>query len=67
MGGIECLEEILKVNSKAKVVVITADIKSESTTKVEELGAFRRINKPPSKEEIAKTLMDVQANTRVKR
>ena len=61
MGGIECLKEIMQVDSKAKVIVVTAAIKSESTTKVEELGAFRRINKPPTKEEIVRALMDVQA------
>lgn len=63
MGGGECLEKIMKVNPKARVIVVTADIQPKSITKIMELGAFRMIRKPPNKEVLQRALMDAQSNT----
>ncbi len=62
MGGVECLEKIMQVNDKAKVIIVTADIHAKSMSKVMELGAFRLIKKPPNKEVMEKALMDAQAS-----
>jgi len=62
MGGVECLEAILKFSKRAKVVVVTADVQIKSISKVTEIGAFRVIKKPPSKEGLQKVLMDIQNN-----
>ncbi len=62
MGGIECLEEILKFSKNAKVVVVTADVQIKSISKVIEIGAFRVIKKPLSKKSLQKVLIDIQIN-----
>lgn len=63
MGGDECLEKIMKVNPKARVIVVTADIQPKSITKIMKLGAFRMIRKPPNKEVLQRAFMDAQSNT----
>ena len=62
MGGVECLEKILKFSKNAIVVVVTADVQIKSISKVTEIGAFRVIKKPPSKEGLQKVLIDIQNN-----
>ncbi len=62
MGGVECLEKILKFTKNAIVVVVTADVQIKSISKVTEIGAFRVIKKPPSKKALQKVLIDIQNN-----
>jgi two-component system chemotaxis response regulator CheY len=63
MGGVECLEKILNFSKNAMVVVVTADVQIKSISKVTEIGAFRVIKKPPTKEGIEKVLIDIQNNS----
>ncbi len=60
MGGVECLEKIMKVDRNAKVIVVTADVQAKSMSKVMELGAFRVIKKPPNKEVVQRAVMDAK-------
>ncbi|MBF0342739.1 MAG: response regulator [Nitrospirae bacterium] len=52
MDGFTALEEMRKVDPAAIVVVLTADVQKKTTQRVEELGAFMVLKKPPVKENI---------------
>jgi two-component system, chemotaxis family, chemotaxis protein CheY len=56
MDGATALDEILKFDKNALVIVSTADVQVKSLAKVMDLGAFRVIKKPPSKEVIQDAL-----------
>jgi two-component system, chemotaxis family, chemotaxis protein CheY len=60
MDGLQCLEQIKKVNPEAVVVMCTADIQPKSAAKAEELGAFTLIKKPPSKDAVREVLLQVE-------
>ncbi len=60
MDGYEALEEIKKYDSNALVIVLTADIQKKSREKVENLGAFKIIPKPPNKEIMEQALLDAE-------
>jgi two-component system, chemotaxis family, chemotaxis protein CheY len=60
MDGMQCLEQIRKVNQEAIVVMCTADIQPKSAAKAEELGAFTMIRKPPSKDAVREVLVRVE-------
>ncbi|MDC7233063.1 MAG: response regulator [Spirochaetales bacterium] len=50
MDGYEALEKIIKINSEAVVVVLTADIQQKSIERCMSLGAYRVLKKLPNKE-----------------
>ncbi|KJU82659.1 response regulator receiver protein [Candidatus Magnetobacterium bavaricum] len=56
MDGFEALEEIRKIDSLAVVVVLTADVQQKTTQRVQELGAFMVLKKPPIKDNIIDAL-----------
>ena len=56
MDGVQALDEILKYKGDAKVVVCTADVQIKSINRVLEIGAYHIVKKPPTKENIIKTL-----------
>jgi two-component system chemotaxis response regulator CheY len=56
MDGVQALDEILKYKNDAKVVVCTADVQIKSINRVLEIGAYHIVKKPPTKENINKTL-----------
>ncbi len=56
MDGVQSLEEIMKLDDKAIVIVCTADVQTKSIEKVTELGAFLVIKKPPTKEGVREAL-----------
>lgn len=60
MDGYEALGEIRKYDSSALVIVLTADIQKKSREKVENLGAFKTIPKPPSKEIMEQALSEAE-------
>lgn len=60
MDGIEALAKIKSMDSRALVIVSTADIQKKTVEKVQELGAFRMLKKPPNKETVERTLAEVQ-------
>ena len=57
MDGVEALEEILKVDKNAIVIVSTADVQPKSIEKVMSLGAFDVIRKPPKQEKIQEVML----------
>ena len=60
MDGMDCLEQIIKVNPKAVVVMCSSEINPESIQKATSLGAFSTIMKPPTKDSLQQVLAKVQ-------
>jgi two-component system chemotaxis response regulator CheY len=52
MNGFQALEEIMKLDQKALVIILTADVQIKAVAKAHDLGAFSVVKKPPSKESI---------------
>jgi two-component system chemotaxis response regulator CheY len=60
MDGMDCLEQIIKVNPRAVVVMCSSEINPESIQKATSLGAFSTIRKPPTKDSLLHVLAMVQ-------
>jgi len=60
MNGMECLEEIMKIDKKAIVIMCTADVQVQSIGKAMSLGALNFIRKPASKETVHKALLEAR-------
>lgn len=60
MDGMACLEQIIKTNPRAVVVMCSSEINPESSQKVISLGAFSTIIKPPTKDSLLQLLAKVQ-------
>jgi two-component system, chemotaxis family, chemotaxis protein CheY len=60
MNGFEALREIMKLDSRAVVVIATADVQIKAIAKAHDLGAFSVIKKPPNKENIAAAIQEVE-------
>ena len=60
MDGMDCLEQVIKVNPKAVVVMCSSEINPESIQKATSLGAFSTIMKPPTKDSLQQVLAKVQ-------
>ena len=56
MNGFELLEQVQKKNLSYPVIVLTADIQSETEKRCNELGAIRVLNKPPKQEDLDQAL-----------
>ena len=56
MSGIECLEEIRKVDPRAVVVMCSSELNQASLKTVLSLGALSVINKPPTKEAVQQAI-----------
>ena len=56
MDGLSAVREIKKINSQAKVVMVTSVKEDKELQEATELGVKDYINKPFSKEEITKVL-----------
>ena len=56
MDGLQALQEILKLDSDAVVVVCTADVQAQSIMRVYEVGAAHLVKKPPTKDKIFEAL-----------
>lgn len=52
MNGFQALEEIIKFDPRAMVIILTADVQIKAVAKAHDLGAFSVLKKPPSKEAI---------------
>jgi two-component system chemotaxis response regulator CheY len=64
MDGATALDEIIKYDKHALVIVLTADVQVKSLAKVTELGAFLVVRKPPSKESIQDALSKAEEKLR---
>ena len=60
MNGFEALQEIMKIDSRAIVVIATADVQIKAIAKAHDLGAFSVIKKPPTRENIAAAITEVE-------
>jgi len=60
MDGMACLEQIIKANPRAVVVMCSSEINPESIQKATSLGAFSTIMKPPTKDSLQQVLAKVQ-------
>ncbi|MFA5323598.1 MAG: response regulator [Smithella sp.] len=58
MNGFQALEEIIKFDQKAMVIILTADVQIKAVAKAHELGAFSVLKKPPAKESIATAIKE---------
>lgn len=53
MNGFQALEEILKFDPQAIVIILTADVQIKAIAKAHDMGAFSVLKKPPDREAIA--------------
>ena len=60
MNGYEALEEIKKYDINALVIILTADNQKKALESVTNLGAFKIVPKPPSKETIGQALLEAE-------
>jgi two-component system chemotaxis response regulator CheY len=60
MDGMDCLEQIIKIDPKAVVVMCSSEINPESIQKATSLGAFSTIRKPPTRDSLLQVLAGVQ-------
>ena len=58
MNGFQALEEIMKLDQRAIVIIVTADVQIKAIAKSHDLGAFSVLRKPPSKESIAAAIKE---------
>ncbi len=58
MNGYQALEEIIKIDPRAMVIIVTADVQIKAIEKAHELGAFAVVKKPPAKESIEQALKE---------
>jgi two-component system chemotaxis response regulator CheY len=58
MNGFEALEEILNLDQRAIVIIVTADVQIKAIAKAHDLGAFSVVKKPPAKESIEKAIKE---------
>lgn len=64
MDGATALDEIMKFDTNALVIVSTADVQMKSVAKVMDLGALLVVKKPPSKESIQDALSKAEERLR---
>ncbi len=60
MTGYESIEEIMKHDNNAVIIVVTADVQMKAITRVLELGAYMVLKKPLKREEIQFALLKAQ-------
>ncbi len=59
MDGFHALVEIMKLDQRAIVIIVTADVQIKAIARAHDLGAFSVLRKPPSKELIAAAIKEV--------
>ena len=59
MDGITSVQEIMKVDDSASIVVLTADIQAKMIMNAYQAGAFLVLKKPPTRESIQDALNKV--------
>ena len=61
MNGFDALQEIIAIDERAIVVVATADVQVRAIARAHELGAFSVLRKPPTKDNVAAVIDQVEA------
>ena len=60
MTGYEAIEEIVKNDKNALIIVVTADVQMKAIKRVLDLGAYMVLKKPLKREEIQSALLKAQ-------
>jgi two-component system chemotaxis response regulator CheY len=60
MDGITSVQEIMKLDETASIVVLTADVQAKMIMNAYQAGAFLVLKKPPTKESILEALNKVE-------
>ncbi|MFO7568788.1 MAG: response regulator [Smithellaceae bacterium] len=60
MNGFDALQEIMKLDPRAIVVIATADVQIRAIARAHDLGAFSVIKKPPSRENITAAIAEAE-------
>jgi two-component system, chemotaxis family, chemotaxis protein CheY len=60
MDGIRCLEELVKIDENAIIIMYTANIQPKSILRVNALGALTVVRKPPSKDTVKMALLKAE-------
>lgn len=60
MTGYEAIEEIVKIDQNALIIVVTADVQMKAIKRVLDLGAYMVLKKPLKREEIQSALFKAQ-------
>jgi len=60
MTGYEAIEEIIKNDRNALIIVVTADVQMKAIKRVLDLGAYMVLKKPLKREEIQSALLKAQ-------
>jgi len=66
-SGYEALEEIREINSRALVIVLTADIQAKSIERCIKLGAYRVIKKLPDKSVVQGLLNELKVKVEARK
>lgn len=61
MNGFDALQEIMRLDQRAIVVIATADVQIKAIARAHDLGAFSVVKKPPTKDNIAAVIDEVEA------
>ena len=64
LDGFTAIEQILSISPEAVIVALTADIQAKSIARVNELGAFAVVQKPPKPDIIKGIIEDVNVKLR---
>ena len=59
MDGLTCLTEILKIKNDAKILMITSQTDTDTTSKIIERGAAGVLGKPFKREQIVKKIEEI--------
>lgn len=60
MNGFDALQKIMEIDSRAVVIIATADVQVKAIARAHDLGAFSVIKKPPSRENIVQAISEVE-------
>ncbi|PKN19243.1 MAG: response regulator [Deltaproteobacteria bacterium HGW-Deltaproteobacteria-6] len=61
MNGFDALQEIIRLDPRAMVVVATADVQVKAIAKAHDLGAYSVVKKPPTRENITAVILEVES------
>ncbi len=64
MNGYEAIEEIIRIDPKAVIIVVTADIQVKAVTRVMKLGAHTVLKKMLRKEDVEDALLKAEDTLR---
>jgi two-component system chemotaxis response regulator CheY len=67
LDGFTAIEQILAISPEAVIIALTADIQAKSIARVNKLGAFAVVQKPPKPDIIKGIIEDVNVKLQQRR